>query len=46
MRVFSDFVMIFRSGRTWVAHAARGFGAPSTSTRHILQFPATERRSW
>ena len=44
--VFSDLVITFRSGLTYVAHDAIGFGDPSTSTRHILQFPATERRSW
>jgi len=43
--VFSDFVMIFKSGLTYVAHAANGFGDPSTSTRHILQLPATESLS-
>ena len=25
---------------------ATGLGEPSTSTRHILQLPAIERRSW
>ena len=44
--VLSDLVMIFKSGLTWVAQAANGFGEPSTSTKHILQLPATESRSW
>ena len=54
--VFSDFVITLRSGLTFVAHDATyhnydylfltGLGVPSTSTKHILQFPATDRRSW
>ena len=44
--VFSDFVFILMSGLTEVQHEANGFGEPSTSTRHILQFPATESLSW
>ena len=34
------------AGATWEQHEATGFGAFSTSTKHILQFPATLRRSW
>jgi len=43
--VFSDLVITLRSGLTYVAHEAIGFGDPSTSTRHILQFPATDSLS-
>ena len=43
--VFSDLVKILRSGLTWVAQAAYGFGTPSNSTKHILQLPATESLS-
>ena len=36
-----DFVNIFMPSPTGVAQAGRGFGAFSTSTRHIRQFAAT-----
>ena len=39
-------VKIFISGITGIAHEATGFGAFSTSTRHIRQFPAIDSRSW
>ena len=44
--VRSDFVMIFKSGLTYVAQAASGFGEPSTSTKHMRQLPATDSLSW
>ena len=35
-----------RQSRTPQAQLATGFGPPFTSTRHIRQLPAIERRSW
>ena len=35
-----------RKSRTCMAHDAAGFGGPpTTSTRHMRQFPAMDRRS-
>ena len=31
---------------TPMAHEAMGLGMPSTSTRHMRQLPAMDRRSW
>jgi len=46
LRVISEFVLTRHPFITGMAHAATGFGDFSTSTRHILQLPATESRSW
>ena len=36
-----------RRSFTCIAHDAAGFGGPpTTSTRHIRQFPAIDSRSW
>jgi hypothetical protein len=43
--VFSELVRIRIPGITYAAHEATGFGLFSTSTKHILQFPATDKRS-
>jgi hypothetical protein len=43
--VFSDNVLILIPGATYAAHAATGLGDFSTSTKHILQFPATANLS-
>lgn len=40
------FVLTFIPGCTGHAHDATGLGAFSTSTRHILQFPAIMSFSW
>lgn len=37
----SEFVLIFMAGATCEQHEATGFGDFYTSTRHILQLPAT-----
>jgi hypothetical protein len=42
----SEFVLIFMAGATCEQQEATGFGDFSTSTKHILQLPATLRRSW
>jgi len=39
--VFSLLVLIFMFGITFIEQEAIGFGLFSTSTKHILQFPAT-----
>jgi hypothetical protein len=39
-------VLMFMFGITGMAHEATGFGDFSTSTRHILQFPAMDKRGW
>mmetsp|Transcript_23787 Transcript_23787/g.62210 ORF Transcript_23787/g.62210 Transcript_23787/m.62210 type:complete len:268 (+) Transcript_23787:2289-3092(+) len=44
--VFAEPVSTFMLGATGTAHDACGLGQFSTSTRHIRQFPAIERRSW
>ncbi len=38
---FGDFVNTFMPSMTGVAHAGSGFGAFSTSTRHMRQLAAT-----
>ena len=43
--VKSDLVLIFQPFITGIAQAATGLADFSTSTRHILQLPAMERRS-
>ena len=43
---FGDFVKIFMPSETGVAQAGSGFGAFSTSTRHMRQFAAIESLSW
>src|ERR1700674_2991325 len=35
-----------RQSRTPQAHEATGFGEPTSSTRHMRQLPAIDRRSW
>ncbi len=35
-----------RQSRTAQAQEATGFGAPFSSTRHMRQLPAIDRRSW
>src|ERR1051326_7436765 len=35
-----------RQSRTPQAHEATGFGEPFSSTRHMRQLPAIDRRSW
>ena len=39
-------VLMFMLGITGMAQDATGFGDFSTSTRHILQLPAMDRRWW
>jgi hypothetical protein len=41
-----DLVKIFMPSVTGVAQAGSGFGAFSTSTRHMRQFAAIESFSW
>jgi hypothetical protein len=41
-----DFVKTFMPGVTGVAQAGSGFGAFSTSTRHMRQLAATDSFSW
>ncbi len=43
---FGDRVKIFMPSPTGVAQAGSGFGAFSTSTRHMRQFAATLSFSW
>jgi len=43
---FGDFVNTFMPSATGVAQAGSGFGAFSTSTRHMRQFAAMESFSW
>ena len=38
----SVFVLTFMPGAAGMAQDATGFGALATSTRHILQLPATD----
>jgi len=45
-QVFSLLVLILILGITFIEHEAIGFGLFSTSTKHILQFPATASFSW
>ena len=45
-RAASDAVKTFMPSITGVAQAGSGFGARSTSTRHIRQFAATESFRW
>ncbi len=40
----SELVWIFIAGATWEQQLATGLGDFSTSTRHILQLPATLSR--
>ncbi len=42
----ADRVKTFMPSTTGVAQAGIGFGAFSTSTRHIRQFAATDSFSW
>ena len=46
IRAGSDVVLMRMAGATWEQQDAIGLGAFSTSTKHILQLPATLRRSW
>ena len=39
-------VLMFMFGITGMAHDATGFGDFSTSTRHIRQLPAMDKRWW
>ncbi len=39
-------VLIFIPGPAGIAHDATGFGLFSTSTRHMRQLPAIDRRWW
>ena len=41
-----DFVKTFMPSATGVAQAGSGFGAFSTSTRHMRQLAATDSFSW
>jgi hypothetical protein len=41
IRAAYEVVLILIAGATWEQQDAIGFGAFSTSTKHILQFPAT-----
>ena len=43
---FGDFVKTFMPSATGVAHAGIGFGAFSTSTRHMRQLAAIGSFSW
>jgi hypothetical protein len=43
---FGDLVNTFMPSATGVAHAGMGFGAFSTSTRHMRQFAAMVNFSW
>ncbi len=43
---FGDLVNTFMPSATGVAHAGSGFGAFSTSTRHMRQLAATVSLSW
>ena len=45
-RASFDRVNTFIPSITGVAQAGSGFGARSTSTRHMRQFAATESLSW
>ena len=45
-RDVSEVVKTFMPSMTGVAQAGSGFGARSTSTRHIRQFAATESFLW
>ena len=45
-RAVADVVKTFMPSITGVAQAGSGFGARSTSTRHIRQFAATESFLW
>ena len=45
-REVSEVVKTFMPSMTGVAQAGSGFGARSTSTRHIRQFAATESFLW
>ena len=39
-------VLMFMFGITGIAHDATGFGDFSTSTRHMRQLPAMDKRWW
>ena len=43
---FGDLVKTFMPSETGVAQAGIGFGAFSTSTRHMRQLAATDSFSW
>ena len=45
-RASLDAVLTTMSGMTGVAQAGKGFGAFSTSTRHMRQLAATESFRW
>lgn len=42
----AEFVFTFIPFITGIAHEATGLMDFSTSTRHMRQLPATDRRSW
>src|SRR5262249_38683562 len=46
LRIFGDPSLLGGRSLTPMAHDACGFGIPTTSIRHIRQFPAIDRRSW
>jgi hypothetical protein len=45
-RATYEFVLIFMAGATCEQHEATGLGDLYTSTKHILQLPATFSLSW
>ena len=46
LRVKSELVLTLHPFMTGMAQAATGLADFSTSTRHMRQLPAMERRSW